>query len=364
MFFGSRTALVTGVTGQDGSILASILLDKGYRVAGVQQWSATDNTANLGAIKDNPRFSLRYGDMTDMASLAAALKETQPDEIYNLAALSQVGDSFDLMEMTGNVNALGTTRLLQAIRLMGLEHTARFYQASTSEMFGNDAPAPQSENTPMVPCSPYGISKLDGYLNTRMFRDAFGMHASNGILFNHESPVRGEHFVTRKITKAVAAIVAGEQDILRIGNLDARRDWGHAADYAEGMWLMLQQEKPDDYVLATGEDRSVRDFVTASFAVAGMDIAWEGEGLSERGVNRRNGKVMVEVDECFYRPSEINMLKGDPSKAKTVLGWKPKRNFSRLVEEMTLADLEEQYKSRIVRSAGDHIYIAERKLQA
>lgn len=333
-----KTALITGITGQDGSILAALLLGKGYRVTGLQQWSATDNTENLRTLIGISRFQLRYADMSDSGSLIRAVDEVQPDEIYNLAAMSHVGVSFELPEMTADVNALGTLRLLEAIRVCRLEDSCRFYQASSSELYGN-VPAPQNEQTPFAPCSPYGAAKLYAYWIAVNYREAYGMHASNGILFNHESPVRGEHFVTRKITLAVANIVAGRQERLILGNLDARRDWGHAADYAEGMWRIVQQDRPGDYVLATGESHSVREFVTESFRVAGIAMDWRGEGADEEGFDSETGRVLVSVDPDLYRPVDLNFLCGDPAKATKTLSWKPRVTFRQLVEEMTLADL-------------------------
>ncbi len=335
----AKTALVTGVTGQDGALLSAFLLEKGYRVIGLQQWSATDNTQNFACLpQESGEFRLRYCDMGDSASLQRLVAEYRPDEIYNLAAMSHVGVSFELPEITADTNALGTLRLLEAIRLAGLGDSVRFYQASSSELFGN-APPPQNETTPFQPCSPYGAAKLYAYWITVNYRQSYGIHASNGILFNHESTIRGEHFVTRKITKAVASIAAGSQEPLVLGNMEARRDWGHAADYVEGMWLMLQQDEPDDYVLATGESHSVRDFVEASFACAGIHLAWIGSGMNETGINKSNGRILVKVDKSLYRPSELNFLMGDSSKAKQKLGWRPTRNFIQLVREMTLSDM-------------------------
>jgi GDPmannose 4,6-dehydratase len=334
-----KTALITGITGQDGSTLASFLLEKGYRVVGMQQWSATDNTHNLSDFIDNENFILRYGDMGDSGSMARLIKEFTPDEVYNLAAMSHVGASFDIPELAGDTNGLGTLRLLEAIRIAGLEKKCRFYQASTSELFGNAAP-PQNENTAFQPCSPYATAKLYGYWITVNYRESYGMHASNGILFNHESAIRGEHFVTRKITMAVAAIHNGLQDRLYLGNLNSMRDWGHAADYVKGMWLVLQQDKPDDYVLATGVAHSVREFVEAAFACTGVFIEWKGAGDKEKGYDKNSGRVLVEVDPAFYRPNEVNYLLGDPGKAIRKLGWRHERDFGQLVREMVDADLK------------------------
>ncbi len=334
-----KTALVTGITGQDGSLLAEFLLKKSYRVIGLQEWSATDNTCNLDGLKDNPDFILRYGDMSDGASLLRLVQEFQPDEIYNLAGMSHVGVSFDLPEMTADINGVGTTRILEAIRSAGLAQRTRFYQASSSEMFGN-ALAPQNEQTPFQPCSPYGAAKLYAYWMTVNYRQTYGMHASNGILFNHESTVRGEHFVTRKIAQAAAKIACGRQRKLSLGNLDARRDWGDARDYVRGMWMMLQQDKPGDYVLATGESHSVRDFTAAAFKIAGIDIIWRGSGKKEQGIHARDGRVLIDVDPAFYRPAELHELCGDASQAREKLGWKPAKSFDALVRDMVTAEIK------------------------
>ncbi len=334
----SKTAFITGITGQDGALLARFLLDKGYAVHGMRQWSATDNTQNIADLIDgSPDFYLHLGDLTDMGSMTRLLGEVAPDEIYNLGAQTHVGDSFEIPEMTADVNALGTLRLLEAMRLTGLDKTARFYQASSSELFGN-APAPQNENTPMNPCSPYACAKQYAYNITRNYREAYGMHASNGILFNHESQIRGEHFVTRKITKAVAAISLGLQDCLMLGNLGAKRDWGHARDYVEGMWLMLQQDTPDDYVLATGEAHSVREFVERAFSCTGRTIVWAGDGVDETGTDPVSGKTVVRVDPALFRPAELHSLLGDASKAREILGWRPRTGFDALVREMMRSD--------------------------
>lgn len=335
----TKTALITGITGQDGAYLAAFLLDKGYDVHGMRLYEATPNTQRLETLlSEYPgQFHLHYGDMTDGGVLTRLLAQVRPDEIYNLAGLSHVRVSFDLPEATANINALGTLRLLEAMRTLNLN--VRFYQASSSEMFGN-APAPQNEQTPFQPCSPYAASKLYAYWLVRTYRDSYGMHASNGILFNHESPLRGEEFVTRKITRAIADLIAGRSDVLRLGNLDARRDWGHAHDYVEGMWLMLQQDRSDDYVLATGETRSVRDFVEAAFAAIGMPLVWSGAGLHEKGLCRRTGRTLIDIDESLFRPQEISCLCGDATKAKTVLGWTPKTGFDAMVREMLTSDLD------------------------
>jgi GDPmannose 4,6-dehydratase len=336
-----KTALITGVTGQDGSLLADLLLDKGYVVHGIKRRSSSFNTQRVDHLYVDPheagvRFLMRYGDMTDATNLIRILQEVRPDEIYNLAAQSHVQVSFETPEYTANADALGTLRLLEAMRILGLG-SARFYQASTSELYGN-APPPQDETTPFAPRSPYAAAKLYAYWITVNYREAYGLHASNGILFNHESPVRGETFVTRKITQAVAAIAAGIRDALYLGNLDARRDWGHARDYVDGMWRILQHDRPDDYVLATGEAHSVREFVELAFAEVGIAIDWQGTGVDEVGVDGATGAVRVRIDRRYFRPTEVDHLRGDASKAKRVLGWQPRRSFRDLVREMVAAD--------------------------
>ncbi|MEQ9683077.1 MAG: GDP-mannose 4,6-dehydratase [Rhodospirillales bacterium] len=338
-----KVALITGVTGQDGALLAELLLAKGYAVHGVKRRSSSFNTDRVDHLYQDPhergvRFHLHYGDMTDATNLIRLVQETQPTEIYNLAAQSHVQVSFETPEYTANADALGTLRLLEAMRILGLEKTARFYQASTSELYGN-APAPQDENTPFEPRSPYAAAKLYAYWITRNYREAYGLHASNGILFNHEGPTRGETFVTRKITRAVAAIAQGFQDKLFLGNLDAKRDWGHARDYVEGMWRIVQQATPDDYVLATGETQSVREFVELAFAETGVAIRWQGKGTSEQGIDDANGRVLVEIDPRYFRPTEVELLLGDPAKAHKVLGWKHTTPFKVLVKEMVAADM-------------------------
>ncbi|MBI4030092.1 MAG: GDP-mannose 4,6-dehydratase [Proteobacteria bacterium] len=330
-----KKALITGITGQDGSLLAGFLLEKGYEVHGLRLYAATDDSERIQAVADNRLFRLHYGDMTDGGGLWRILSEIKPDEIYNLAAQSHVRVSFDAPKATADINALGTLRLLEAIR--GLNLNTRFYQASSSEMFGN-APAPQNENTPFSPCSPYGAAKLYAYWIVRNYRDAYGIHASNGILFNHESPLRGEEFVTRKIVRAVAAIEAGRQECLALGNLNARRDWGHAQDYIEGMWLMLQQDKPDDYVLATGKARSVREFVVAAFAQTGINLVWSGKEKDEKGIDARTGRVLVKIDPDLHRPTELHELVGNAVKAYEKLGWKPQLGFRDIVREMIDAE--------------------------
>jgi GDPmannose 4,6-dehydratase len=337
-----KTALITGVTGQDGAYLAEFLLGKGYRVHGVKRRSSSFNTSRVDHLyhdphEENVRFFLHYGDLTDPTNIIRLVQETQPTEIYNLAAQSHVQVSFETPEYTANADALGALRVLEAIRILGLKERTRFYQASTSEMYGN-VPAPQDEATPFHPRSPYGAAKLYGYWITVNYRESYGFHASNGILFNHESPNRGETFVTRKITRAVAAIELGLQDCLYLGNLESRRDWGHARDYVEGMWLMLQQAEPDDYVLATGEAHSVREFVERAFAEVGHSIAWRGRGVEEEGFDAASGAVLVKVDPRYYRPAEVDHLVGDAAKARRVLGWQHKTSFEALVREMVAAD--------------------------
>lgn len=338
----SKRALITGATGQDGAYLAELLLDKGYEVHGIKRRSSSFNSGRIDHLyvdphERNARFFLHYGDMTDSTNLIRILQETHPHEIYNLAAQSHVQVSFETPEYTANADAVGALRLLEAIRILKLEDTTRFYQASTSELYGS-TPPPQSETTPFHPRSPYAAAKLYAYWITINYREAYGMHASNGILFNHEGPTRGETFVTRKITMAVAAIEAGRQDRLYLGNMDARRDWGHARDYVEGMWRILQQDEPDDYVLATGESHSVREFVELAFAETGVTIEWHGEGLEEVGKCKDTGRVLVEIDPRYFRPTEVDHLLGDPTKAKEKLGWVHSTPFRQLVSEMIAAD--------------------------
>ena len=338
-------ALVTGVTGQDGAYLAELLLNKGYFVHGIVRRSSSFNTGRIEHLYQDPhetnlRFLMHYGDLTDATNLIRIVQETQPTEIYNLAAQSHVKVSFETAEYTANADALGTLRLLEAIRILRMEEKVRFYQASTSELYGGIYKEPQSETTPFYPRSPYGTAKLYAYWITVNYREAYGMHASNGILFNHEGPTRGETFVTRKVTRAVAAIEHGSQAKLYLGNLDAQRDWGHARDYVEGMWLMLQQSEPDDYVLATGEVHSVRQFVEKAFACTGRKIVWQGKGESERGIESGTGRVLVEVDSRYFRPNEVSYLVGDATKARRKLGWKHRISFNQLVEEMVEEDLK------------------------
>ncbi len=337
-----KIALITGVTGQDGAYLAELLLDKGYEVHGVKRRSSSFNTARVDHLYQDPhedgvRFFMHYGDMTDATNLIRLVQETRPTEIYNLAAQSHVQVSFETPEYTANADGLGTLRLLEAIRILGLEDTVRFYQASTSELYGS-TPPPQDETSSFAPRSPYGAAKLYAYWVTVNYREAYGFHASNGILFNHEGPTRGETFVTRKITRAVAAIKLGLQSALHLGNLDAVRDWGHARDYVEGMWRIVCHDKPDDFVLATGESHSVREFVELAFTYIGRTIAWSGEGVDEQGKDAKSGEVLVRVDPRYFRPTEVDNLRGDPSKAKEVLGWEHRTSFSELVREMVEAD--------------------------
>lgn len=339
-----KIALLTGVTGQDGSYLAEFLLQKGYVVHGIKRRTSLFNTARIDHLFDGEpgkagRFILHHGDMTDSSSLTHIIQQTRPDELYNLAAQSHVAVSFEEPEYTANSDALGTLRLLEAIRILGLGNKTRFYQASTSELYGLVQQTPQTEATPFYPRSPYGVAKLYAYWITVNYREAYGLYACNGILFNHESPQRGETFVTRKITRALAGIKLGLQDRLLLGNLDARRDWGHARDYVEMQWLMLQQPEPEDFVIATGEQRSVRDFVNAAAKVLGMELRWEGEGLEERALTS-DGRAIVAVDPRYFRPAEVETLLGDASKAHEKLGWKAKTTFEQLVEEMALADFE------------------------
>ncbi|HTC04147.1 MAG TPA: GDP-mannose 4,6-dehydratase [Xanthobacteraceae bacterium] len=341
----SKSALITGATGQDGAYLAELLLGKGYVVHGIKRRSSSFNTARVDHLYRDPheagvRFHLHYGDVTDATNLIRIVQETQPDEIYNLAAQSHVQVSFETPEYTANADAIGTLRLLEAIRILGREKLTRFYQASTSELYGKVQETPQKETTPFYPRSPYAAAKLYAHWITVNYREAYGMHASNGILFNHESPIRGETFVTRKITRAVAAIELGLQATLFLGNLNAKRDWGHARDYVEGMWRIVQQDEPDDYVLATGEAHSVREFVEKAFACVGRTIVWKGTGADEKGLDRDSGKVLIEVDPRYFRPTEVEALIGDPRKAHNKLGWRHCVTFEELVQEMVKADLK------------------------
>ncbi len=341
-----KVALITGITGQDGALLAELLLAKGYVVHGVKRRSSSFNTARVDHLYHDPheagvQFLMHYGDMTDATNLIRVVQEVQPTEIYNLAAQSHVAVSFETPEYTANADALGTLRLLEAIRILGMKDRVRFYQASTSELYGRAQETPQNETTPFYPRSPYAAAKLYAYWITVNYREAYGFYACNGILFNHEGPTRGETFVTRKITRAVAAIRLGRQQRLYIGNLDAKRDWGHARDHVEGMWRILQQPAPEDYVLATGESHSVREFVELAFAEIGRSIRWEGRGADEVGVDAATGEALIEVDPRYFRPTEVEFLLGDPSKARAKLGWTHKTSFRELVKEMVAADLVE-----------------------
>ena len=342
-----KTAFITGITGQDGSYLAEFLLEKGYEVYGLFRRGSTNTTQRIAALmqekaKEDEKLHLVYGDMTDSMNLVRLIMEIKPDEIYNLAAQSHVAVSFEEPEYTANADGMGVLRILEAVRIAGLEKTTRIYQASTSELYGKVAEIPQKETTPFHPRSPYGVAKLYGYWITKHYREAYGMYAVNGILFNHESERRGETFVTRKITLAVGNIVNGKQEKLYLGNLNAKRDWGYAKDYVECMWLMLQQEKPEDFVIATGETRTVREFVEKAFEVAGINICWTGEGVNEKGVDGATGKVLVEVSPEFFRPAEVDLLLGDPTKAKTVLGWNPRKTtFEELVRRMVEHDFRQ-----------------------
>jgi GDPmannose 4,6-dehydratase len=329
-----KVALITGITGQDGSYLAELLLEKGYDVHGIVRRASLINTHRIDHIYE--KLKLHYGDLTDSTNLVRVIKQIQPNEIYNLGAQSHVKVSFEMPEYTADVDGLGTLRILEAVRLLGMEKNCRIYQASTSELYGLVQEVPQKETTPFYPRSPYGVAKLYGYWIIKNYRESYGLHASSGILFNHESPRRGETFVTRKITRGLSRISVGEQDVLSLGNLDARRDWGHAKDFVEGMWLMLQQDEPDDYVIATGVQYSVRDFVEEAAPYFGINIVWQGEGLDEIGIDKNSGKTVVNVDHKYFRPAEVETLLGDATKAKEKLGWEPKISFKQLVEDMCI----------------------------
>jgi GDPmannose 4,6-dehydratase len=340
-----KTALITGVTGQDGAYLAELLLEKGYIVHGIKRRSSLFNTDRVDHLyqdqhEKNVNFKLHYGDLTDSTNLIRIVQEVQPDEIYNLAAQSHVKVSFETPEYTANADAIGTLRILEAIRILGLEKKTRFYQASTSELYGLVQEVPQKETTPFYPRSPYGVAKLYGFWITKNYRESYGMYACNGILFNHESPLRGETFVTRKITRGVAKISLGMQEKLFMGNIDSERDWGHAKDYVEGMWRMLQQPEADDYVLATGIKITVRQFINMAFAEVGVKLRWQGKGEDEKGIDSVSGKVLVEIDPKYYRPAEVDLLVGDATKAKTKMGWTPTYKVDELCKEMVHADLE------------------------
>ncbi len=356
-----RKALITGITGQDGAYLAEFLLSKGYEVHGIKRRASLFNTDRIDHLYQDPHekkrnMVLHYGDLTDASNLIRILQEVSPDEVYNLAAQSHVQVSFESPEYTADTDALGTMRLLEGIRLLGLEKKTRFYQASTSELYGKVQETPQTETTPFYPRSPYACAKLYAYWITVNYREAYNIYACNGILFNHESPLRGETFVTRKITRALSRISLGMQDCLFLGNMNALRDWGHAKDYVVMQWLMLQQDTPEDYVIATGEQHSVREFVELCAKQLGIAIKWEGKGIDEKGINQANGKTIVAVDPRYFRPTEVETLLGDPSKARKNLGWEPKIKFQELVTEMTQADLEEAKKDELCHRAGFQVY--------
>ncbi len=358
-----KKALITGITGQDGAYLAEFLLKKGYEVHGIKRRTSLFNTDRIDHLYQDPheeerRFILHHGDLTDSSSLIRIIQQVQPDEIYNLAAQSHVAVSFEEPEYTANSDALGTLRLLEAIRILGMEKKTRFYQASTSELFGKVQEIPQNENTPFYPRSPYAVAKLYAYWITVNYREAYGIYACNGILFNHESPIRGETFVTRKITRGLARIKLGLQDCLYLGNLDAKRDWGHARDYVEMQWLMLQQDEPEDFVIATGEQHSVRDFVNAAAKELGIDIRWEGTGVNEKGywVKGRDQQLIVSVDPRYFRPTEVDTLLGDPSKAREKLGWEPRTTFRELVRDMVMSDLKEAERDVLCKKEGYYVF--------
>ena len=357
----SKKALITGITGQDGAYLAEFLLDKGYEVHGIKRRASSLNTARIDHLYQDPhekdvRMTLHYGDLTDATNLIRIIQQVRPDEIYNLAAQSHVAVSFETPEYTANSDALGTLRILEAIRILELHDSTRFYQASTSEMFGKAVETPQSETTPFYPRSPYGVAKLYAYWMTINYREAYGFYACNGILFNHESPIRGETFVTRKITWGLARIREGLQDCVHLGNLDSARDWGHARDYVEAQWLMLQQSAPKDYVIATGEQHSVREFVSTAGECLGMKIEWSGEGVDEIGADTTTGRVVVRVDPRYFRPTEVDSLLGDPAKAHAELGWSATTSFEQLVKEMVEFDLKLAKRDALVAREGFQIY--------
>ena len=331
-----KTALITGITGQDGSYLAELLIEKGYMVHGIVRRASLINTHRIDHIFDHPQMKLHYGDLTDAGNLIHVIQKSQPDEIYNLGAQSHVKVSFEMPEYTGNVDGLGTLRILEAVRILGMEDKVRIYQASTSELYGEVQEVPQTETTPFYPRSPYGVAKLYGYWIIKNYRESYGMYACSGILFNHESPRRGETFVTRKITMGLSKISCGLQDVLLLGNLNAKRDWGHAKDYVEAMWLMLQQDSPEDYVIATGNQYSVREFVEKSANYFCMNIVWQGEGQDEVGIDKNTGREVIKVDHKYFRPAEVQSLLGDATKAKEQLGWEPKISFDELVEDMCI----------------------------
>ena len=357
-----KRALITGITGQDGSYLAELLLEKGYEVHGIKRRASQFNTDRIDHIYQDlhtagARFRLHYGDLTDSTNLIRIIQEVKPDEIYNLAAMSHVKVSFDTPEYTANADGIGTLRILEAIRILGMERDVRFYQASTSELYGLVQEVPQSETTPFYPRSPYGVAKLYGFWIVKNYRESYGIHASNGILFNHESPRRGETFVTRKITRAAAAIHLGLQDRLYLGNLDAQRDWGHARDYVEGMWRMLQQDTPDDYVLATGRTVAIREFVNLAFAEVGIALDWQGSGVDEIGVCTKTGRTLVAVDPRYFRPAEVELLVGNAAKAKRVLGWEATTTLEAMCSEMVASDIELFQRNELLKAGGHTTYI-------
>lgn len=356
----SKVALITGVTGQDGAYLAELLLEKGYEVHGIKRRSSLFNTNRIDHLyqdqhEENVKFKLHYGDMTDSTNLIRIVQEVQPDEIYNLAAMSHVQVSFETPEYTANADATGALRLSEAIRILGLEKKTRFYQASTSELYGKVMEVPQSETTPFYPRSPYAVAKLYAFWIVKNYREAYDMYACNGILFNHESPLRGETFVTRKITRGVAKIKLGLQEKIYLGNISAKRDWGHAKDYVEGMWRMLQQEKADDFVLATGTTTTVRDFVTMSFKEVDIEVQWTGEGVNEKGFDKETGNVLVEIDPKYFRPTEVDLLIGDPSKAQKELGWKHQHDLASLCKDMVQADMKLFKRDEYLKQGGHDI---------
>lgn len=358
----SKVALITGITGQDGSYLAELLLEKGYEVHGMKRRSSSFNTSRIDHLyqdvhNKNLKFKLHYGDLTDSTNLIRLIQEIQPDEIYNLAAQSHVKVSFDCPEYTANSDGLGTLRILEAIRILKLEKKTKFYQASTSELFGLVQETPQKETTPFYPRSPYACAKIYGYWITVNYREGYDIFACNGILFNHESPRRGETFVTRKITRSAVRIELGMEEKLFLGNLDSKRDWGHAKDYVEGMWRVLQQDKPEDYVLATGVTTTIRDFCKMSFAQLGIELEFKGEGVDEKGIDKATGRVLIEVDPRYFRPTEVDLLLGDATKAQTKLGWKPKYTLEMLVEEMIKEDLQEARREKFLREEGYEVLI-------
>ncbi|MFA6851307.1 MAG: GDP-mannose 4,6-dehydratase [Selenomonadaceae bacterium] len=357
----NKVALITGITGQDGAYLADLLLEKGYTVHGIKRRSSSFNTDRIDHIykdqhEQDVRFFLHYGDLTDSSNLVSIIQQVQPDEIYNLAAQSHVQVSFETPEYTANTDALGTLRILEAIHLLGMEKKTRFYQASTSELYGLVQETPQKETTPFYPRSPYAVAKLYGYWITINYREAYGIYACNGILFNHESPQRGETFVTRKITRAVARIKLGLQEKLYLGNLRSKRDWGYAKDYVEAMWLLLQQDKPEDFVIATGQTHEVREFVTLAFKEVGIDIKWQGEGIDEKGLDELTGRVLVEVDSRYFRPTEVELLLGDATKAQQKLGWKPKTTLEELCAMMVREDLKDAKKDLLCQENGFDVH--------